>query len=306
MKIALVGARNTPEELACTHWSGLDKTLTESEYDHKLFCCRSGDGFIQELIDYKPDVIIYGLIDIAIESKWRERIRDGLPNSKIVFWYTDCRTEATGQISAVDLSDTVDLFAVSNDGLKEYQKEHFGMEPVFVPQAVYPTPAPKFSQKVVDTYGDFIFIGGKINRGGFETRMRLVTEIEHRLGLQIVNGRTKTQRAKIYNLMPYLYGSATFSLDVAHFWDVPKYSSNRFWVIPGMWGFTLTKRFVGCEELYPEEVRVYWDTVEDLEDKMNYYRKYPEERKEIIQKGWQWTKDHHTYHHRIQVILDLL
>ena len=306
MKIALVGARNTPEELACTHWSGIDRTLEESEYEHKIFCCRQGDGFIAEIGRWKPDIIIYGLIDMAENQDWRKRIRFDNPQAKIAMWYTDCRTPATGQIPPVSLKETVDLFAVSNDGLKNFQKKHFGMDTVFVPQAVYPTPEPVFSQEVLDNYGNFVFIGGKINRGGFRPRMDLIVEIERRLGLRTINGVSKNERAMIYKAMPKIYGTAKFTLDIAHFWDVPKYTSNRFWVIPGMWGFPLTKRFPGCEELYPEDTRVYWDTVDELEEKMNYYRKHEDERKEMVRKGWQHTVDNHTYRHRIDKIIELL
>lgn len=306
MKIAIVGARNTVEELACTHWSGLDRTLEESEHEHKIFCCRSGGGFIEQIKEFKPDVIIYGLIDMAINQAWREQIRHDNPQAKIVLWYTDCRTPETGQITPVNITGTVDLFITSTEGNQEFQKQHFGMYPQFVPQAVYPTEKPEFSQEVLDTHGDFIFIGGKINRGGFEHRMKLVTEIEHQLGLRVINGRSKDERAKIYQAMPKIYGTAKFTLDIAHFWDIEKYTSNRYWVIPGMWGFSLTKRFPGCEELYPSDVRVYWDTIDDLKEKIEYYREHEDERQEMVKRGHQWTVNHHTYKHRIDKILELL
>jgi hypothetical protein len=305
MRIAIVGAQDAPHELACTHWSGIKKSLKQMDVEWNIFCCRSELDFEQHIIDYKPDVVIYGLIDMAINQEARDKIRKGLSKAKIVLWYTDCRTPETGQIYC-DLDGTVDLFVVSNDGQKEFHKEHFNMIPQYVPQAVYPTDKPVFAQSVIDEYGDFIFIGGKINREGFETRMHLVTEIEERLGLNVINGVTPDQRAMIYKAMPKLYGSAKFTLDISHFWDIEKYTSNRFWVIPGFWGFPLTKRFPGHDELYPETVRVYWDTVDELEEKVNYYRAHEDERVEMVRKGWQWTKDHHTYRHRIERILELL
>lgn len=306
MKIALVGARNNEEEFSCTHWSGLDRTLKESEHDHYIFCCRQGIGFIKEIIQWQPDLIIYGLIDMAKQQEWREQVRDGCPNAKIVFWYGDARTPETGQIDPVDLSGTVDLFLASNDGLKWFQKKHFGMTPEYMPLAVYPTEKPVFSQKTLDTYGDFVFIGAKANRIGFVKRMNVIQEIEDKLGLRVINGGNRKERAMVYKSMPKIYGSAKFSLEISHFWDIHKYTSNRFWVIPGYWGFSLSKRFPGCEELYPEDTRVYWNTVDELREKIEYYTKNNEERLRMIEKGHQHTVDNHTYKHRINSIIEML
>lgn len=301
MRIALVGAKQPIHETTCTHWSGLRKTLAKMPHEWQMFCCRYELDFEQHIIDYKPDLVIYGLIDMAEKQESREKIRKALPNAKIVFWYTDLRTPETGQIT-VDISATVDLFLMSNDGLKDFHKQHFGMVPEYLPQAVYPIDKPDI---IEEAKNDFIFVGGKIDCGGFEARMKLVTEIEEKYNLKVINGTTPDQRSSVYEAMPRLYSSATFSLDISHFWDVEKYTSNRYWVIPGFWGLPLTKRFPKHEELYPESVRIYWDTVEELGEKMDYYREHEDERLEMIRKGWQWTKDHHTYEHRINRIIEL-
>jgi hypothetical protein len=275
------------------------------EHDIKIFCCRSGSQYVNDLIEWKPDVMVYNLIDMVNDKiDDSRRLREALPNCKIVFWYTDCRTPETGQIDT-DISELVDLFCTSSEDPRGFHKAHFGMEPHWVGQAAEPTEKPVFSQKVVDTYGDFIFIGGVYPRGGFAARASIIQELrEH--GLEVINGVSASERAKIYKLMPLIYGSAKFSLDISHFWDIPKYTSNRYWVIPAFWGFCMTKRFPKHEELVPETHHVYWDTTEELLDKMKFYRDNEDERQKMIQKGWEYAKDHHTYEHRIRRILDLL
>ena len=229
-------------------------------------------------------------------------MRDALPSTKIVFWYGDMRTPEMGQIK-VDISKTVDLFIASNDGYKEFQKQSFGMEPIFVPLAAEPIPFPVYSEKAAH---DFIFIGGKFDRKGFVERYDLVDELERLHGLRVINGGSPDERAKVYQLMPKFYGSAKFTLDISHFWDIPKYTSNRYWVIPANWGMALTRRFPGHEELVPETHHVYWDTIGELEEKMTFYRKHEDERQKMIRLGWEYAKDHHTYEHRINRILELL
>lgn len=306
MRIAFVGAQNAPHELACTHWSGIRAAAKRLPHELQIFCCRSGPEYVDDIIEWNPDVIVYNLIDMVYERREDAvRIRASLPNAKIVFWYTDCRTPETGQIDA-NITDIVDLFCTSSEDPSGFHAKHFGMKPEWVGQAAEPTPAPVFSQKVVDTYGNFVFVGGKYPRGGFMKRFEIIRELEKNHGLNVIDGRTPEERAKIYNAMPLIYGSAKFTLDISHFWDIPKYTSNRYWVIPAVWGFTLTKRFPKHEELVPETHHVYWDTIDELMEKMEYYDKHEDERKDMIQKGWEYARDHHTYEHRIKRILDLL
>lgn len=301
MKIAFVGAQNLPHELACTHWTGIKAAAKRMPHDIRIFCCRSGEQFIQDIIDWNPDVIIYNLIDMAKEQVWREALREHT-NAKIVFWYTDCRTPKTGQIS-VNIKGTVDLFVTSSEDPHGFHEASFGMKPQWVPQAAEPTEKPIFSENAAV---DFMFIGGKFNKEGFKERYDLIDELERYHGLQRINGDDDETRAKIYKLMPLYYGSAKFSLDISHFWDIPKYTSNRYWVIPAFWGFGVTKRFPDHELLVPETHHVYWDTIDELADKMRYYRAHEDERKEMIYRGWQYAKEHHTYEHRIKRILELL
>ncbi len=302
MKIAFVGAQNAPHEIACTHWSGIRASAKRLEHDLRIFCCRSGQEFIDDIVEWKPDILVYNLIDMAENTAWREILRFKLPSTKIVFWYADCRTNDTGQIYA-NISGTVDLFLTSSDGHGEFHKKHFGMTPQWLPQAAEPLDKPVIQD---NARFEFLFIGGKINRGGFEERMKIIDQLEKNNDLKVLNGRTPEERAKVYNAMPALYGSSVFNLDISHFWHIPKYTSNRYWVIPAYFGFCLTKRFPDHEMLVPETHHVYWDTVDELMDKMLYYKEHENERQEMILKGWEYAKAHHTYEHRIRRIIELL
>ena len=301
MKFAFVGAKYPVHERHCTHWTGVDAAFKRLPHDYKLFCCRYNEHYVDDIIAYKPDILIYNLLDMAKNQADRERLR-GETSAKIVFWYGDMRVPGMTN-DKYDLKGTVDLFIASNDGYKEFQTKRFGMTPVFVPLAAEPTTHPVFNERAAN---DFIFIGGKFPREGLENRMTIIEELELFHGLRVINGQDDTQRAKIYDLMPLYYGSANFTLDISHFWDIPKYTSNRFWVIPAVWGFPLTRRFPGHEELVPETHHVYWSTIGELEEKMRYYRERPEERTQLIQKGWEYAMEHHRYDNRIKRILELV
>lgn len=302
MKIAFIGAQNGPHEVNCTHWQGIRAAAQRMEHEIRVYCCRSGVQFIDAIIAWQPDILIYNLLDMAENAEWRQIFRDNLPNTKIVFWYADCRTEETGQIR-VDLSGTVDLFLTTNDGLKEFQKRHFGMTPQWLPQAAEPLEKPVIQDKAKF---DFLFIGGKFNRGGFEERMKIINELERKHDLKVINGRGADERDKVFRAMPALYGSSTATLDISHFWDIPKYTSNRYWVIPAYFGLALTKRFPDHELLVPETHHVYWDTMEELLAKLEHFKKHEDDRQEMIIKGWEYAKAHHTYEHRINKMIEML
>lgn len=303
MKIAFVGASKPIHEQYCTHWTGIDAAFKRMPHEYRRFCCRYDEIFAERIVEWKPDVLVYNLIDMALEQEEKSRwIREKLPNTKIVFWYTDCRTPQTGQIQT-NISSYVDLFITSSEDPHKFHEKHFGMKPEWVGQAAEPTPSPVYSQKAATR---FLFVGGKYDRPGFKQRLEIVNELEENHGLKVVSGHSPEERAKVYEAMPLLYGSAQFTLDISHFWDIPKYTSNRYWVIPAYWGFCMTKRFPKHEELVPETHHVYWDTADELVDKMSFYETHEDERRKMIVRGWEYAKDHHTYEHRINRILGLL
>jgi hypothetical protein len=303
MKIAFIGAQDKPHELACTHWGGIKAAATRLPHELRVFCCRSGKGYVDQIIEWNPDVIVYNLIDMVHDKiEDARRLRDSLKDAKIVFWYTDCRTPKTGQIS-VNIKGTVDLFLTSSEDPDGFHEASFGMKPQWLGQAAEPTPKPIYSE---NASVDFMFIGGKFNKEGFKERYDLIDELERYHGLQRINGDDDEVRAKIYKLMPVYYGSAKFSLDISHFWDIPKYTSNRYWVIPAFWGFGVTKRFPKHEELVPETHHVYWDTIDELAEKMKFYRAHEDERQKMIRLGWEYAKEHHTYEHRINKIIEMV
>jgi len=302
MRITIVGADKPIHEQACTHWSGLKSALTRSGWDWSFVSCRYNPNYVNDIIASKPDVIVYGLIDMMRDTQARERIREALPNAIICMWYGDLRDERTGQ-DINDLSETVDRFFVSNDGQKDFIKQQFNMTPEFLPLAVDPVDEPV----VDDSFKEyFVFIGAKGFGKAFAQRGAIIQHLESNMKLKRIDGNTPEQRAEIYWNMPKIYGNAQFTLDISHFWDIEKYVSNRYWVIPGYFGFPLTKRFPGHEELYPETVRVYWDSIEELQEKMDFYKKNESERKKMILAGWKHTKDNHTYDHRLKRLQNLL
>lgn len=302
MKFAFIGSILALAEKHCTHWTGLRAAFKRSEHDALFVCARKEQDFLEKAIQYKPDIVVYNIFDMFGRPNDRKKLRAALPNAKICVWYADARTTATGQIFA-DLRGTVDHFFITNDGQHDFIEKHFGLRPRFLPQAVEPVEQRMYSE---EASFPLLFIGGKYTSSGLIERNNIIERLEIEMELKVLDGGRPIERSLIYQAMPAYYGSATFTLDISHFWDINKYASNRFYVIPGMYGLAMTKRFPGCTEIYPEGTRVYWDTVEDLYSKMEYFLAHPKEADDIRLAGWEWAKKHHTYDNRITEMLDML
>lgn len=300
-RIAIIGADWPAHEKYCPNFNGMMDGLTTLGIEHKLFSCRPEFHF-QEVIDYAPDLVIYGLIDLVRQRAVRLRMREALPDAKIVMWYGDLRNKETGGQIHADLSE-IDAMFVSNDAQSDYYKERWKV-PVchFLPLGAsvkHPEYNPKFDF-------DFVFIGGLITGSGFLDRARMMWKLKEH-GLKIVDGPMgrPRMRAKVMKEMPSIYRSSKVVLDVSHFTDIQGYTSNRFWIITASGGFALTKRWPGCEDFYPKGTRAYFDTFEEALSLRDYYLANPEEREKIRIAGHEHAK-HHTYDKRFAIMFEKL
>jgi len=292
-RVAIIGADWPAHEKYCPNFNGMQDGLKTLGIEHKLFSCRPELDF-QAVIDYKPDLVVYGLIDLVRQRLIRMRIREELPDAKIVMWYGDLRNKETGGQIHADLSE-LDMMFVSNDGQGDYYKERWNVpECHFLPLGATvkdPEYDPKFDF-------DFVFIGGLITGSGFLERARMMWQFKEH-GLKIVDGPMGRPRirAKVMKMMPTIYRSSKVSLDVSHFTDIKGYTSNRFWIITASGGFALTKRWPGCEDFYPKGTRVYFDTFQEALSLRDYYLENPDEREKIRAAGHEHAKNH-TYDKR--------
>lgn len=81
----------------------------------------------------------------------------------------------------------------------------------------------------------------------------------------------------------------------------------RAFDIMGCGGFCLSNfQNDFLEHFVPDEDFVYYDSYEDLQDKVRYYVSHDDERERIARSGYEKVKEEHTYKKRIQTILNEL
>lgn len=300
-RVAIIGTDYPVYEQYCPNWEGMQDGLLKLDIEHHLFTCRPTLD-INALVEYQPDLVIYGLIDMVRTPQWRREIRARLPNAKIVIWYGDYRDRRTNQLHA-DASE-VDMMFVSNDAQNDWYEKIWK-----VPACRYlPLGSKLYEPEYKREYDfPFVFIGGRITGSAFMDRAMVMWKYQDDAGLKIIDGdpRQPTLRAKVFKAAPQIYRSSRVVLDQSHFTDVHRYTSNRHWIITGAGGFALTKRFPGCELDYPEGTRAYFDTYEESIELLDYYLKNEAEREKIRLAGHAHAR-FHTYEYRFKRMFALL
>jgi len=300
MKIALLGAQRS--KLGCNHWGGIKIAMEELDIDYYEIdlVYFNKEQVIKEVRDYQPDLLIYGLTDVFYQDYYKE-IRECM-KGKIAFWYADYVDDRNPHVLNINLKKYIDYMFVSNDAQKEYWKQKIGVEAHFVGQAGTPVDKIQFNPK----YNVDVVYVGFLSDDPEDLRGTFLKQIMSRTPVTVTNKLTVDERKEIYRNMPKIYGSAKICLDISYTWEAEKYTSNRYYVIANCGGFSLCKRFLGCEELYPTGIgKVYYDTVDEFLELKDYYLNNHEEREEIRIKGLEHSRKYHTYVNRIQDILNI-
>jgi hypothetical protein len=86
----------------------------------------------------------------------------------------------------------------------------------------------------------------------------------------------------------------------------PRYWSNRVYVMCGFGGFVLHPRCELVNHYKDGEEIVYYDSHDDLCDKIRYYLDHDEERDRIAHCGWKRTIKEHTYLHRCKKLMEIV
>lgn len=299
-RVVFIGADWPENERWCPHFMGVKAGLKKLDIPFIFVSCRPTLN-VDTVIAFEPDLVIYGLADMIKHRDWRSEIRERLPNTKIVLWYGDYRDQRMVQLDA-DCSE-LDMMFVSNDAQEEHYKHKWKMKRVkFLPLGCEPIDVPAYDKRFSFP---FVFIGGRITGGAFNARAKEIGDFDLQSELTIINSYEPDIRTNIYKAMPSIYSSSKIALDISHFTNIQGYTSIRYWEIPAFYGFALTKRWPGCEDFYPQDTRIYFDTLEEALELKDYYLQHETERQKIVAKAHKLSYNH-SYDNRFKQMFKLL
>lgn len=108
-----------------------------------------------------------------------------------------------------------------------------------------------------------------------------------------------------YDAAPYAIKGARINLNIT-LRSIVSGIPLRCWDIMGCGGFLLTNYQSDFLDFFvPGEDYVYFESQEDLMDKVRYYLANENERQAIAARGYQKVKEHHTYRHRVEEMLQI-
>jgi len=104
---------------------------------------------------------------------------------------------------------------------------------------------------------------------------------------------------------PYIYHQSKINLNIS-LRSIHSGIPLRAFDIIGCGGFLLSNYQADfLEHFVPDEDFVYYESLDDLKAKVEYYLVNENERKKIARNGYEKVKSHHTYRHRVREMLDV-
>lgn len=142
-------------------------------------------------------------------------------------------------------------------------------------------------------------------------RREILTKVADRFGLDLYTpdrnlawkGCTNHGPVDYYDFAPYVFKRAKINLNIS-LRSIASGIPLRAFDIMGAGGFLLTNFQSDFLDFFvPGEDFVYYDSQEDLLDKIAYYLEHEEERAQIAENGLRRIREHHTYRHRVEEML---
>lgn len=254
-------------------------------------------AIIETIVNGKPDLVIHGMTD-SLSQEWPRFVKERLPNVIQVMSMWDYRPDYMNYDGFwskwIESGRYLDLITLSNKNQLKWWAKDFGAKTMYWPHGCVVKSIEYDSQYEFDT----VFVGSRNESTPYNERVKLIDAIDRLTPVKWVNeggGDSNSARIGIWKDLGKIYGSAKTTLDISHFWDADGYASGRYFYTSGLGGCAIAKRFPGCEELFPEGTKIYFDTPEEAMDKIKYYLNHNDEREKIKIKGKEWANKYHSY-----------
>lgn len=253
---------------------------------------KANKALIETCKNVHPDLLILGHAQY-ITSETLTEIREALPQIRIGLWYVDPLWDEEPTRHLRERAPQLDALFCSTGGplLESFATENCPAH--FIPSAVDAGIEchRAFETSEDEMIHDLLFFG------------RDKGQPDRRAFLKDLRDRLPDVRVGYYGCLdqPLIMGwekeqiirRSKMALNLSRRTDVELYSSSRIAELMGNGILTLTPRGAGLEQLYAEDEIVYYDTIDDLAEKVRHYAMATEERLSIARKGWE--RNHRDY-----------
>lgn len=259
---------------------------------------------IQACDTIRPHILLFGHSELITAATLAE-IKKHWPSIKTGLWYVDALFHKHKTIHLFDRLPFIDVIFATTSGpyLKEFQTAT--SRAAFIPNMVDKSVESKRSFQNHSYDHDFIFCGRDssdshrrefIERLHRETANHLRSSFHGCLGHPPITG---------YDYIDLL-GRSKMALNISRRNDVALYSSDRLSQLVGNGLLTFCPKVPSLELLFNEDELVYYDTFDELLEKILYYHSNPEECRAIAAKGWRRAHESYSAETVTRYMLELL
>ena len=268
--------------------------------------------FYQYCVDTNPDGIILGHAD-TIMPETLARIRKALPNAKVLQWNVDCINPNYGAKniqhikSKIDLVDYTIITTADKKLLRQFDiKRH---KVGFMPNPVDRSIETGRAFEIKDTNWDLVFPASPQSRRDFFGNIMTTKEITERISRHIGMDKVLFPRINGTNLLGGEYQTVLSDTAMGLCLNCCAdylYASDRMAHMMGNGVLALVDTRNGFQDLFGDDEIAFYKDEDELYEKIDYYRKNPEERMAIAEKGWK--KYHELFNERLvaKYIADLM
>ncbi|MHA3893490.1 glycosyltransferase family protein [Acinetobacter sp. GXMZU3951] len=252
----------------------------------------------------RPDLLLIGHSDL-LKKETLQNIRKNYPSIKIGFWFVDWLCEQSKANYIRGFSPYVDAIFCTTGGtlLKQFKLPNNKVGYI-----------PNISQKSIEelqqfnkeTFSrDFVFFGTVYKD---PDREEFLKHLIQSLGENFYCFGAFDNKTVYGHEYIDILSSARCGLNLSRRNDIELYSSDRIVQLTGNGLLTFTPQVPGFNKLYTDNEVVYFNDIQDLIEKFEYYKCNIEQAKAIAKKGWK--KSHQSFNSRrvtqymLEVIFD--
>lgn len=240
--------------------------------------------FVETAERIAADVVLLGHAEF-IEAETLMEIKKRLPNCKIVMWWVDWWHNLVKYDRVMSRRmPLLDALFMTSD--PDYVREHYAptrevKKFFFMPNSCDPSMDTGNAYDIAEPLHDVLFIGRS-----FSSRDDLLDHLKQNMG-DINLGLYGQGRKNFVTGHRYMELVANSRIGVSFNRDnsMPLYTSNRMVHLVANGSLVMTPRTPRLKEIFTSDEVVYFDTVQDCEDKIRYYLAYPEEAIKIAKAG---------------------
>ncbi|MFQ5765211.1 MAG: glycosyltransferase [Rhodospirillales bacterium] len=282
---------------AVFHYSDRDVARASTVFHSRKFGVVPANKRLVEVADiFRPDLIFLGHANIIKNSTLRT-IRSMFKDVHIAYRNIDPLFNKDNVKAIMRRADEVDAIFVTTAGdvLKQFERSNNIVS--FMPNPVDRSIETNQTFRHTDLDYDLFFaIGGS---GPLDIpRIKLATDLKETLPEVRFDFRGMPGRGKVWGAdYQDALGNARMGLNLSKRSDYYLYSSDRMPHLTGNGLLTFIDRSTGFNDVYSDDELAFYDSFDDLVEKIRYYKANDHERRRVAENGWR--KSHASFNERL-------